>query len=42
MKSKESFLSGNPIPIMAFCPFSFCKTNAKKREESKHLCTMLS
>lgn len=42
IKSNESFLSGKPIPTMAFCPFSFCKSNAKNLEESKHLWTMLS
>ena len=40
IKSNESFLSGNPIPIIAFCPFSFYSTSAKKRLESKHRCTM--
>jgi hypothetical protein len=40
IKSNESFLSGNPIPIIAFYPFSFYKTKAKNRLESKHLCTI--
>jgi hypothetical protein len=37
IKSNESFLSGKPMPTIAFYPFSFWSTSAKKRLESKHL-----
>ena len=37
MKSKESFLSGNPTPTIAFWPFSLERSNAKNLDESVHL-----
>lgn len=39
IKSKESFLSGKPIPTNAFYPLSLTSIRAKNLEESKHLCT---